>query len=124
MNILVVEDDESVAELLRRALELLGNHCYLAPDAQIADRILHDTAVDAVTLDLGIPGRDGLEWLETMAVSRPRLAGRTLVITGLAVSPDLAQRMARCGAGLLAKPFTLELLAEAVRAQLGWQRPN
>jgi two-component system OmpR family response regulator len=118
MNILIVEDEPLIADLLSRALEQLGNSCLVARDTDSADEALRRHPVEAVTLDLSMPGRTGLEWLETMATYRPALARRTLVITGQHLEPELVQRLARCGAGVLAKPFTLTGLQDAVRSQI------
>lgn len=118
MNILVVEDETDVAEILERALAELGNSCVIASTAAEADRLLDTACVDAVTLDLGIPDRGGLDWLEQVAAARPELARRTLVITGQTLHADTVERLARCGAGVLAKPFTLQHLGDAVRSQL------
>jgi len=117
-TILVVEDEAPVAEVLRTALETEGNSCLLARTADQAARLLDRHSVDAMTLDLGIPGIGGLEWLESIAEDWPDLAHKTLVITGRPLAPEDITRLARCGAGLLAKPFTLETLNEAVRTQL------
>ena len=122
MTILIVEDDPPVAEMLCRALQALGNSCVRAPDAATATRLLREHPVDAVTLDLSMPGQSGLQWLEGVASSRPDLARSTLVITGSHLDAGLVERLARCGAGVLAKPFTLASLAEAVRSQLA--RPS
>ena len=118
MNILVVEDEIDVGEMIQAALEAMGNSCVIAESADHAEIVLSSDPVDAVTLDLGMPGRTGLDWLESMARARPDLARKTLVITGAALGPDSIERVARCGAGLLSKPFTLETLEEAVRTQL------
>jgi len=118
MRILVVEDESLVAEMLSRALEHLGNSCIVASDTRTAEKLLDEHAVDAITLDLTMPGQDGLDWLEAMAGARPGLARRTLVITGRPLEAPSVERLARCGAGILAKPFTLDGLQDAVRAQL------
>jgi len=122
MKILVVEDEHYVADLISRALEQHGNSCIVADCAEAADRLLADEPVDAVTLDIGMPGRSGIDWLENVAGERPDLARRTLVITGLLLDIGLVERVRRCGAGVLAKPFTLDRLAEAVRCQLAHGR--
>ena len=118
MRILVVEDEIVVAEMIRRALERLGNACVVAASTERADAELSCQAVDALTLDLTLPGTPGLEWLEELAAFRPDLARRTLVVTGRTPEAEVAERVAACGAGLLIKPFTLESLADAVRSQL------
>jgi DNA-binding NtrC family response regulator len=124
MNILVVEDETSVAEMLSKMLEELGNSCFIADGAAAADRVLAERRVDAVTLDLCMPGKDGLAWLEEVAGRRPDLARRTLVITGQHPEAQLVERLARCGAGLLAKPFTLDRLHDAVRCQIDHGRTS
>lgn len=118
MKILIVEDEFEIADLLRDVFEARGGRCVLAGNAWEADRLIAESSVDAVTLDLGLPGPGGLEWLERVAIEHPKLAQRTLVITGQELEPQLASRLARCGAGILAKPFTIENLGDAVRSQL------
>ncbi len=118
MDILIIDDEQDIAELIRESLQPLGMNCRIAADADAADRELAHSSVDAVTLDLGMPGRSGLEWLESIAEAQPGLASRTLVITGLALERDLVERLLRCGAGILAKPFSLDGLRDAVRTQL------
>ena len=118
MDVLIVEDEREVAELICDSLERMGMACRIAADAEAADRALAAARVDAVTLDLGMPGRSGVEWLESIAVDQPELARRTLVITGLDLEPELVERLARCGAGILAKPFSVYGLHDAVRSQL------
>ena len=122
MRILVVEDEQPVAEMLCRALEQLGNSCISASNAEAAWEVLENHPVDAVTLDLCMPGTPGMSWLERVADQRPELARSTLVITGGQLDAELVERLARCGAGVLAKPFKFEQLADAVRAQIA--RPS
>ena len=118
MNILIVEDENDVAEIVQEALEALGGRCVRASGAEEADRALVSEHLDAVTLDLGLGSDDGLAWLERLADICPELAHRTLVITGRELEAEAVTRLARCGAGLLAKPFTTEGLTAAVRAQI------
>jgi len=118
MEILVVEDEPEVADMLERALRSLGARCVRAADTEAADRLLRQRDIDAVTLDLGLPGRNGLPWLESVAAERPDLARRTLVITGQYLDSRAVERLARCRAGMLAKPFTLDHLKDALRSQI------
>ena len=118
MYVLVIDDDISVAEVIRRVLTNEGHRCALATSTDEADQILACGGVDAQTLDLTMPGRDGLDWLEIVAGRDPVLARRTLVVTGNVVDRDDLNRIRRCGAGYLAKPFRLETLVEALRQQV------
>ena len=118
MDVLIVEDEREIAELIRESLGKLGFASRIAADAAEADRALAESRADALTLDLGMPGRSGLDWLEAMAAERPELARRTVVITGMDLESELVERLAHCGVGILAKPFSLDGLQDAVRAQL------
>ena len=118
MELLIVEDECHIAELIRQALSQLGLRGHIAASTDDADRQLRERNVEAMTLDLGMPGRNGLDWLEDIAVRRPELTRRTLVVTGQYLESALVERLARCGAGILAKPFEVELLHEAVRTQI------
>ena len=61
MRILVVDDDRAVREALRRALTLAGYEVQLAEDGEQALEQIVQAVPDAVVLDVGLPGIDGLE---------------------------------------------------------------
>jgi DNA-binding response OmpR family regulator len=119
MRILVVEDEVYVAELIQTVLEDLGNSCVVVHSADEADQALERETVEFATLDVGLPGRSGLDWLESIARTRPELARKTLIITGMHLDSDQVRRVALCGAGVLAKPFTVDGLRDAVAALKG-----
>ena len=114
MRILVIEDEIYVADLICTILEEMGASCLLARNAGEADGLLRRSEVDGVTLDLSMPGRGGLDWLESLAGSHPELACRTLVVTGMPLEPPARRRLDGCGAGFLAKPFTVDELQQAI----------
>lgn len=124
IRILVVEDEQNVAELIVEALEAAGHECVLAPNVGEADRLLGTRSVEGITLDIRMPGRSGLDWLAELALRRPELARRTLVITGTALSPEDCHCLARWGAGMLAKPFRIEELVDTVAKQLSPGHPH
>jgi DNA-binding response OmpR family regulator len=118
MTILVVDDEPFLAELVQEILEAKGHRCVLARSAAEADAVLAVEPVDGMVVDLHMPGRNGLEWLEEIALARPELAHATLVITGSDLSPETYARTRRCGADLLPKPFRIEDLVDAVSRRL------
>ena len=105
MQILVVEDELDVADLLGARSRRWVTPALLARDTKRANQLLEENAVDAVTLDLGMPDVDGLEWWSRWRRPGPTLR-EALVITGKFWSRSRFERLARCGAGVLAKPFT------------------
>ena len=63
MRVLVVEDEASLARQLQSALEQAGYAVDGARDGERADFLGRTERYDAVVLDLGLPGTDGLSLL-------------------------------------------------------------
>ena len=66
MRVLVIEDDESVREALRRALLLGGWEVLTATDGPEGLLQAQSQVPDAIVLDVGLPGMDGLEVCRTL----------------------------------------------------------
>jgi len=62
-RVLVVDDDDSIVELMRDFLEADGFHVDMAPDGAAALGVINRTDVDCVLLDLMMPGISGFEVL-------------------------------------------------------------
>jgi len=109
-RVLVIDDDRLLCELIRTTFELEGYDVDSAYDVIEAERSLVESRPDAILLDIGLPGIDGIFYLE-----RLRETPQTSQIPIVAISgSDEVGRTAR-GAGadaFLRKPFSpLELLA-------------
>ena len=64
MRLLVVEDDPLLGDGLCTGLRALGFNVDWLTDGAAADAALAGTEFDLIVLDLGLPGRDGLDWLK------------------------------------------------------------
>ena len=117
MVILIVDDEHGLTRLMREALEAWGDVCLVAGDVTEAQEVLVATHVDAMALDLGMPGPDALEWLAQLRQVDPDLARRTLVTTGRALDEDAMAIIAAAGAGHLQKPFRMRQLRDALHAR-------
>jgi two-component system, OmpR family, response regulator MprA len=117
VKILVVDDERTVRESLRRALELEGYEVELASDGDEAlYRLGSNGEPDAVILDLLMPGTDGLE-----VCRRLRRDGRRVPVLMLTARDEVENRVAGLDAGAddyVTKPFALEELLARVRALL------
>jgi two-component system response regulator QseB len=114
MRLLVVEDDLLLGDALAAGLRQLGHIVDWFVDGASADAALASAPYDAVTLDLGLPGRDGIAWLEKW-----RKSGRTEPILLLTARDAVEQRIAGLDAGAddyLIKPITIDELAARLRA--------
>ena len=118
MKLLIVEDEPAVATIIRHFVSDIGLDARIAPTAEAADGHLAEEEFEAVTLDLGMPDRSGLDWLKQLAEEKPELARRTLVITGREPDSEIVDQLVECGAGLLMKPFRMHELQSTVKAQL------
>ncbi len=114
MKILVVDDDQSVRDSLRRSLTFNGYDVSQAVDGEEALTQVHQESADLVILDVGLPGKDGLEVCREL-----RSHGSDVLILMLSDKAEVADRVAGLDAGaddFLAKPFALEELLARVRS--------
>ena len=114
MRILLVEDDELLADGLARALRQSGYTVDIAADGPRADSLLAAGGYDLTILDLGLPGLDGSQVLT-------RLRGRRQKTPVLVMSARMAieerVRLLDLGADdYLVKPVALAELEARVRA--------
>jgi two-component system response regulator MprA len=122
MRILVVDDDRSVRESLRRSLAFNGYQVELASDGQAALDAVLAQRPDAMVLDVMMPRLDGLE-----VCRRMRAAGDELPILVLTARDAVSDRVAGLDAGAddyLPKPFALEELLARLRALLRRRSPD
>ena len=116
VRILVVDDDRSVRDALRRALTLGGYEVEAVEDGRQALSRLSTSAPDAVVLDVGLPEVDGLE-----VARRLRSAGDRTPILMLTARDAVSDRIDGLDAGAddyLVKPFDLGELKARIRALL------
>ena len=115
-KILVVDDDSWVRTLLTDYFTDEGYSVRQASNAEDALSAVRQNHPDVVLLDLGLPGRDGLEMLKCIRRDDPKVA--TIAIGGAQDLP-LAQAALEVGAvDYLFKPFNLDQLDHAVRSSM------
>jgi two-component system OmpR family response regulator len=116
MKLLIAEDDAQIAEAVVRALERAGLEPEWVARGDAADVALAAGAYDAAVLDIGLPGRDGLDVLR-----RLRARGDALPVLLLTARDDVPDRVLGLDAGAddyLVKPFDMVELEARVRALL------
>src|ERR1700683_5635776 len=106
MRILVVEDDRAVREALRRALILGGYEVQTAEDGEQAIEMGGQNVPDAVVLDVGLPGIDGLEGGRRLPLPGQRRTNR--VLTGREQVADRVDGLDAGADDYLVKPFDVE----------------
>ena len=109
--VLVADDDPALRLLCRVNLELDGYRVLEADSAAEVERVLEGDDVDVLLLDVHLGADDGLQLAKALRASRPGLG--IALFTG---SVERRDAWGEIAAGFLAKPFTLDELAETVRA--------
>jgi CheY-like chemotaxis protein len=117
-RVLVVDDDLACRILAALVLEKDGHQPTAVASVIRALERLDSEGADLVLTDLMMPGRDGIDLLESLAARS--FAAPVIAMTGSG-DDGLVRRALELGAQtVLHKPFELELLRAAVRTALGY----
>lgn len=134
LTVLVVEDDPINRLVCARYLELLQHRGLLAGDGAQAIELLGQQreAVDAILMDISLPGRSGLEVArDIQALAQGRWARVPVIVMSAHLAAQTQAAQVEAGlAGFLSKPFTLDDLARVLnevtqaRPGTGVERPT
>ncbi|HOU16665.1 MAG TPA: response regulator [Candidatus Marinimicrobia bacterium] len=115
-KILIVDDEQEIAELLEEVLEQLGYKTAMAFSKAQASEVLREFEPRIVLLDIRLPDGDGISFLKEIKASQP--AVEVIMITGLA-DRDIAIEALREGAAdYICKPIDLDYLANSLLANI------
>jgi two-component system, OmpR family, response regulator MprA len=120
-RVLIVEDDEAIADVLRRTLRQEGHEVRSSVDGVDALRAAEEFIPDLVILDLGLPGLDGVE------VCRRLRDESDVPILILTARSDLGDRVEGLDSGAddyLVKPFERQELLARMRALMRRRPPR
>ena len=118
-RIIVIDDQESIRRVVRRALELEGHEILEASEGEAGMALLARERVDLVITDIFMPGQDGIVTLREIRKRFPAL--KVMIISGGDETGlmDLRRDAELLGAvSSLSKPFDAKELIAAVRAIL------
>src|SRR6266567_8105197 len=119
-RILVIDDQEPIRRVVRRALEQDGHEVLDASDGEIGMEILESQSFDVVITDIFMPGQDGIVTLREIRKRFPTV--KVIVMSGgdSTGTLDMRQDAEFLGAvKSLQKPFTTREIVESVQAVLG-----
>jgi len=120
-RVLVVEDDEDIADVLRRSLRQEGHEVRTAADGEAALAVATEFVPDLVILDLGLPKLDGVE-----VCRRLRESGDVpiLILTARSETDDRVEGLDAGADDYLVKPFERAELLARIRALLRRRPPR
>jgi DNA-binding response OmpR family regulator len=117
-RVLVVDDTENVRELIRVNLELEGFEVHVACDGQEALDVVADVAPDLITMDVMMPGLDGLSAAARLKGSAATASIPIVMVTARAQTTDRAAGRAVGVDAYVTKPFDPDELVRTVRELL------
>lgn len=112
--ILVVDDESYILVAVKAALEDAGYRVLTTPDGGAAVELLrgHRDEIQAVIVDMMMPGMDGPATMRALREVSPRI--RMIANSGLRVPDDEAEFVATCARAFLQKPYTDEQLLQTL----------
>ena len=113
-RLLVVEDEQKVAEALREGLEGEGYEVTVETTGEAAFFRSNTETFDLILLDLGLPGRDGLDILR--ALREGRVDTPVLILTARDTIADRVSGLNTGADDYLVKPFAFEELLARIQA--------
>jgi CheY-like chemotaxis protein len=118
-TILLVEDEESVRQLVRETLAARGYHVIEAcnGNAALALAASQSETIHLVITDIVMPGLSGHELVEQLTPARPSI--KVLYLSGYAQDALATPLASGAQKAFLQKPFTLQSLSRKVREVLG-----
>ena len=114
IKILIVEDDDSIAGLMRMTLCKNGYHVETAPDGLAAARAVESAAYDLLLLDVMLPGLDGFELMDYLQEYQIPV----IFITARAAVADRVKGLRMGADDYIVKPFDLSEFLARVEAVL------
>lgn len=115
-RILIAEDEPNIVRFLVRGLQAEGHATASAADGPTALHLAETGEFDLMLLDLGLPGRDGLEVLTELRRRRVRLP--IIVLTARNATDDVVTGLDLGADDYISKPFRLAELLARVRLRL------
>lgn len=125
LNLLVVDDERAIRDVCREVAQSLGFNTYTADSAEHAYRMLDPQGIDAVLLDLKLPGAGGLDALHQIRERRPEAV--IIVVTGYGTVHSAVQAMKNGAYDYMTKPFSMDelrLLLDRVASHLKLKTEN
>lgn len=120
LPLLVIEDEHSVMDFIRTALERNGYACRTASSAAEGIRALESGRFSGIISDMRTPGgASGADVHAWIVAHRPELKERMLFITGDTVNEETMKALQNTGVPYIEKPFRVQELINVVERIFG-----
>jgi DNA-binding response OmpR family regulator len=114
VQVLVIEDEQRMADLLRRTLEEDGHAAVVARNGRDGFEIARSGLFDVIVLDVTLPGADGISVARKLRENRNQTP--VLMLTARDAPSDVVKGLDAGADDYLTKPFSIEVLLARLRA--------
>lgn len=120
-KVLIVDDEPAIRNILARILSNKGHQTQTVSNGKAALALLHEKGYDLLVADLRMSGVSGIDLYQTLKKKCPKMADRTIFITGDTMTDETNEFLTASGRPYLAKPFTpmefLEIIERALEGK-------
>jgi two-component system copper resistance phosphate regulon response regulator CusR len=120
MQILVIEDEQRVAELIQKGLHELGFQVTLAYDGEMGKRLALGKVFDLILMDLILPKINGIDLCREIRLTLPNIP--IIMLTALGTTDDKVDGFDAGADDYLVKPFDFRELHVRIRALISRNR--
>ncbi len=113
-NILVIDDEQSILDILMNTLQQEGHQVDVASNGRIALSKVKETDYDLVITDIKMPDFDGRRFFQEVEKHNQKLAEKIIFTTGDLANPETQAFLENTNRPCIAKPFNLEDVKQTV----------
>ncbi|MDR0933118.1 MAG: response regulator transcription factor [Victivallales bacterium] len=118
-KILIVEDENSIRELITHTLKSAGfSSLYEAPNGEFALSLAKRVKPNLILLDLMLPGVNGLDICRTLKADEELCRIPVIMLTAKSSESDIVLGLEMGASDYITKPFSINVLIARVRTQL------
>jgi CheY-like chemotaxis protein len=117
-RILIVDDEESIRDLIKEVLSSGGHEFVLAASGSEAFEVLRKKAVDLAIVDRNMPGMTGIEVVQLIRQNPKTAAMKVLMCTGASVTKEIDEAFAAGADDYVLKPLNFAQLVGKVTKAL------
>ena len=123
-NILIVEDEESILELIAINLKQSGFNPMRAINAEFAEKIVGEAIPDLIVLDWMLPGMDGIEFAKRLKMNSSTKKIPIIMLTAKSEEDNKLQGLNVGADDYMTKPFSPKELIARIKAVLRRKAPE
>lgn len=117
-TLLIIEDDETMRKALNRIFEGEGYKVLTAADGTQLSRVLDDSPIDMIILDIGLPWVNGFELAQLMKEHRDLKLIPLIFVSGRTSEADIKKGFSVGADDYITKPFDIEKIKKTVKTLL------